>query len=137
MRITFNKPHLTGNEIIYIKDAIDKGHISGNGYYTKKCQKFFEEKYGFNKCLLTTSCTDALEMSALLMDIKPQDEVIVPSYTFVSSALAFAREGARIVFCDSRADHPGIDENAIEPLITNKTKAIVVVHYEQNNAIGR
>ncbi len=127
--IPFNKPYLTGKEVHYIYDAVASGKISGNGKYTKMCQQFFEEKYGFKKILLTTSCTDALEMCALLLDIKPGDEVIVPSYTFVSSALAFARQGAKIVFADSRPDHPGIDEEAIENLITGNTRAIVVVHY--------
>lgn len=127
--ISFNKPYLSGNELAYIKDAVDRGKISGNGYYTKQCHSFFEKKYGFKKTLLTTSCTDALEMAAILLDIKPGDEVIMPSYTFVSTANAFVLRGATIVFCDSRADHPGMDELAIEALITSKTKAIVVVHY--------
>jgi dTDP-4-amino-4,6-dideoxygalactose transaminase len=127
--IPFNKPYMTGAEIMYINDAVARGQISGNGYYTNKCQAFFEERYGIKKCLLTTSCTDALEMCALLLDIKPGDEVIVPSYTFVSTALAFVRQGATIVFADSREDHPGIDEKSIESLITPKTKAIIPVHY--------
>lgn len=128
-KIPFNKPFITGNELEYIQDAVDYGHISGNGKYTKLTQQFFERQYGFRKCLLTTSCTDALEMSALLLDIKPGDEVIIPSYTFVSTANAFVLRGARIRFVDSRKDHPGIDEDAIEALVTPKTKAIVVVHY--------
>jgi len=127
--IPFNKPHITGKEVHYIYDAVATGKISGNGKYTKKCQIFFEETWGFKKTLLTTSCTDALEMAALLLDIKPGDEVIMPSYTFVSTALAFVRQGARIVFADSRPDHPGIDESRIEKLITAKTKVIVPVHY--------
>ena len=127
--IPFNKPHLTGKEMHYIYQAVYSGKISGNGMYTKKCQKFFEERYGFKKALLTSSCTDALEMCAILANIEPGDEVIVPSYTFVSSAIAFVREGAKIVFADSRSDHPGIDEEGIEALITERTKAIVVVHY--------
>lgn len=105
------------------------GKISGNGYFTKKCQEFFEKKYGFRKCLLTSSCTDALEMAAILLNIKPGDEVIVPSYTFVSSANAFVLRGAKIVFVDSRPEHPGMDEEMLESLVTPKTKAIVVVHY--------
>jgi len=129
MKIPFNKPYLSGNEIGYIKEAVASGHISGNGHFTKKCQSFFEERWRFKKCLLTTSCTDALEMSALLLDIKPGDEVIMPSYTFVSTALAFVRQGAKIVFVDSRGDHPNIDENLIEALITPHTRAIVPVHY--------
>lgn len=127
--IPFNKPYLTGNELLYIKDAVNSGHISGNGSFSKKCQQFFEQKYGFKKTLLTTSCTDALEMCAILADIQPGDEVIIPSYTFVSTALAFVRQGADIIFADSRNDNPNIDECRIEQLITPKTKAIVVVHY--------
>lgn len=128
-KIPFNKPYLTGRETRYIKQAVNSGKISGNGIFSKKCQKFLEEKYGFQKALLTTSCTDALEMAAMLCDIQPGDEVIVPSYTFVSTALAFVRQGANIIFADSRSDHPGIDEDKIESLITSKTKAIVPVHY--------
>lgn len=127
--IPFNKPHITGKEVHYIYDAVATGHISGNGKYTKMCQKYFEERWGFKKTLLTTSCTDALEMCALLLNIEPGDEVIMPSYTFVSTALAFVRQGAKIVFADSRTDRPGIDESSIESLITEKTKAIVPVHY--------
>jgi dTDP-4-amino-4,6-dideoxygalactose transaminase len=127
--IPFNKPHLTGKEMHYMYQAVYSGKISGNGIFTKKCQKFFEERYGFKKSLLTTSCTDALEMCAILSDIGPGDEVIVPSYTFVSTALAFVRQGAKIIFVDSRYDTPGIDEDVIEDYITEKTKAIVPVHY--------
>lgn len=127
--IPFNKPYMTGKELEYIKEAVALGKISGNGTFTKKCHQFFQDRYGFKKCLLTTSCTDALEMSAMLLDIKPGDEVIVPSYTFVSTALAFVRQGARIVFADSRLDHPGIDEDSLEELITPRTRAIVPVHY--------
>jgi dTDP-4-amino-4,6-dideoxygalactose transaminase len=127
--IPFNKPYLTGKEIHYIYQAVQSGKISGNGMFTQKCQKFFEERYGFKKALLTTSCTDALEMCAILANIKEEDEVIVPSYTFVSTALAFVRQGAKIVFADSKKDHPGIDEDRIENLVTSKTKAIVPVHY--------
>jgi dTDP-4-amino-4,6-dideoxygalactose transaminase len=127
--IGFNKPHLTGKEIDFIQDAVKKSKISGDGDYTKKCHDFFEKKYGFRKCLLTTSCTDALEMAAILIDIQPGDEIIMPSYTFVSTANAFILRGAKIVFVDSRSDHPGIDENMIEDLINSKTKAIVPVHY--------
>jgi len=127
--IPFNKPHITGKEVHYIYDAVATGHISGNGKYTKMCQRYFEERWGFKKTLLTTSCTDAIEMCALLLNIQPGDEVIMPSYTFVSTPLAFVRQGAKIVFADSRTDRPGIDEDAIENLITEKTKAIVPVHY--------
>jgi dTDP-4-amino-4,6-dideoxygalactose transaminase len=127
--IPFNKPHLTGQETKYIEDAVRSGKISGDGMFTKKCHTFFESRYAMRKALLTTSCTDALEMSALLANIQPGDEVIMPSYTFVSTANAFVLRGAQIVFADSRTDHPGIDEDAIESLITPQTKAIVVVHY--------
>ena len=127
--LPFNKPYLTGKETQYIEQAVGSGKISGNGMFTKKCQTFFERKYGFKKCLLTTSCTDALEMCAILADISINDEVIVQSYTFVSSALAFVRQGAKIVFADSYSDNPNIDAEKIEALITAKTKAIVLVHY--------
>ena len=127
--IPFNKPYLTGKETEYITDAVASGKISGNGKYTQKCQKFFEDKFGFKKTLLTTSCTDALEMAAILIDIKEGDEIIMPSYTFVSTANAFVLRGAKIVFADSRKEHPNIDETRIESLITAKTKAIVPVHY--------
>lgn len=128
--IDFNRPHLTGSELKYIEQAVvDNLKISGNGVFTKKCQHYFEDRYGFMKCLLTTSCTDALEMAAILCDIQPGDEVIVPSYTFVSSALAFVRAGARIIFADSMERNPNIDAEKIEELITPKTKAIVPVHY--------
>jgi dTDP-4-amino-4,6-dideoxygalactose transaminase len=127
--IPFNKPYLTGKETDYINDAVTTGKISGNGKYTQKCQNFLQNKYGFGKCLLTTSCTDALEMAAILINIQPGDEVIIPSYTFVSTANAFVLRGAKIIFVDSRKDHPGIDEARIESLITNKTRAIVPVHY--------
>ena len=127
--IPFNKPFLTGKETHYIYEAVNSGKLSGNGIFTKKCQQFFEEKYFFKKALLTTSCTDALEMAAMLANIKPGDEVIVPSYTFVSTALAFVRQGAKIVFADSCNDNPNIDTNTIESLITKSTKAIVPVHY--------
>ena len=127
--IPFNKPFLCGSELDFIKDSIDRGKLSGNGYYTKKCQKFFEDRYSIKKCLLTTSCTDALEMASILLEIGKNDEVIVPSYTFVSTALAFTRQGAKVVFADSLSTHPNIDPNSIEKLITKRTKAIVVVHY--------
>ena len=129
MHIPFNLPHLTGKEAQYMYQAVYNGKLSGNGEFTKRCQRFFEEKYGFKKCLLTTSCTDALEMAAILCDIKPGDEVIVPSYTFVSSALAFVRQGAKIVFADSMKRNPNIDAELIEDLITPRTKVIVPVHY--------
>jgi len=127
--IPFNKPFLTGKETQYIEEAVASGKLSGNGIFTKKCHTFFESKFGFKKCLLTTSCTDALEMCAILANISNDDEVIIPSYTFVSSALPFVRQGAKIVFADSYKDNPNIDPEEIERLITPKTKAIVIVHY--------
>ncbi|MCX6296966.1 MAG: dTDP-4-amino-4,6-dideoxygalactose transaminase [Bacteroidetes bacterium] len=127
--ITFNKPYLTGKETDYIKDAVSNLKISGDGVYTKKCHDFFEKKYDFKKVLLTTSCTDALEMAAILLDIKEGDEVIAPSYTFVSTVNAFVLRGAKIVFIDSSVENPNMDVEAIEALITPKTKVIVPVHY--------
>ena len=129
MKVPFNKPFLTGKEAHYMYQAVYSMKLSGNGMFTKKCQQFFEEKYGFKKAVMTTSGTDALEMAAILCDVKPGDEVIVPSYTFVSSALAFVRQGARIIFADSCKDNPNIDVDKIEALITDKTKVIVPVHY--------
>ena len=127
--IYFNKPYLTGNETTYLKDAVEKGKISGNGFYTNRCHDFFKLKLKNEFNLCTTSCTDALEMSALLCNIKTGDEVIMPTFTFVSTANAFMLRGAKIRFVDSRKDHPGMDEELIEELITKNTKAIVVVHY--------
>lgn len=127
--IPFNKPYLTGKEAHYLYQAVLSGKISGDGIFTKKCHKFFEERYGFKKVLLTTSCTDALELAALLLRIQPGDEVIMPSFTFVSTANAFALRGAHIRFVDSRPDHPGMDESKIEEVINARTKAIVPVHY--------
>lgn len=128
-KIDFNRPHLTGKEIQYISEAVSYGKISGNGVFTARCHEFFRSQFGFQKCLLTTSCTDALEMAALLLNLKPNDEVIVPSYTFVSSANPFVLRGATIRFADSEALSPNIDAAKIEELITSRTKAIVVVHY--------
>lgn len=127
--LPFNKPAQVGNELTYIQNCFVQGHISGNGVYTKQCEHFFEERFGFKKALMTTSCTDALEMAAILIDVQPGDEVIVPSYTFVSSANAFVLRGAKIIFADSEAGTPNIDASSLEALITPKTKAIVVVHY--------
>jgi dTDP-4-amino-4,6-dideoxygalactose transaminase len=127
--IPFNKPYLTGNEITYIADAVSRSKISGNGFYTQKCHEYFQTRYGFKKCLLTTSGTDALEMAAILCDIQLGDEVIIPSFTFPSTANAFVLRGAKIVFADSKESHPGIDETKIESLITSRTKVIVPVHY--------
>jgi dTDP-4-amino-4,6-dideoxygalactose transaminase len=129
MKVPFNKPFLTGNETKYIEDAVKSMKISGDGVYTKKCHDFFEQKYGFKKCLLATSCTDALEMAAILINTTEGDEIIMPSYTFVSTSNAFVLRGAKIVFADSKTDHPNIDVSKIEALITPKTKAIVPVHY--------
>lgn len=127
--IPFNRPFLTGRETEYVRQAVESGKISGNGAFTQKCQRFFERRYGFRKTLLTTSCTDALEMAAILSEVGPGDEVIVPSFTFVSSALAFVRQGAHIVFADSCADHPNLDLDRVEALITPRTKVLVAVHY--------
>ena len=127
--IPFNKPYCSGRELKYIEQVCHSTTMSGNGDFTKKCHHFFEEKYGFKKVLLCTSGTDALEMCAMLCDLKPGDEVIVPSYTFVSTALAFLREGAKVVFADSGKDNPNITLSDIEPLVTSKTKVIAVVHY--------
>jgi dTDP-4-amino-4,6-dideoxygalactose transaminase len=127
--IPFNKPFIVGKELDYIRQSVESGKISGDGLFTAKCHRFFEQRYGFGKALLTTSCTDALEMAAILCNIQPGDEVIVPSYTFVSTANAFVMRGAKVVFADSRADHPGVCEKHIAQLVTAKTKVIVVVHY--------
>lgn len=128
-RIPFNKPYFTGAEVEYIRQAFQANHTAGNGVFTRRCQEFFEERYRFHKCLLTQSCTDALEMCALLARIQPGDEVIVPSYTFVSTANAFVLQGARIRFCDSEPGSPHLDPAALRELIRPNTRAIVVVHY--------
>ena len=127
--IHFNRPYMTGRETEYIRQAVESGKISGNGDFSRRCQHYFESRYGFRKCLLTTSCTDALEMAAILTGVGPGDEVIVPSYTFVSSALAFVRQGATIVFADSRDDEPNLDASKLESLVTPRTRVIVPVHY--------
>jgi dTDP-4-amino-4,6-dideoxygalactose transaminase len=127
--IRFNRPYQTGHELDYIRDALERGRLAGNGDYTQKCHSFFEERYGFPKVLLTTNCTHALEMSSVLMDVQEGDEVIMPSYTFVSTANAFVLRGARVVFADSRPEHLNLDLEQIEELITERTKAIVLVHY--------
>ena len=127
--IDFNKPPLTGNEEKYVIESIKSPKISGDGEFSKRCHQWFEQKLGCKKALLTTSCTHALEMAAILLDIKEGDEVIMPSYTFVSTANAFALRGARIVFVDIRPDTMNIDESKIEAAITKKTRAIVPVHY--------
>jgi dTDP-4-amino-4,6-dideoxygalactose transaminase len=127
--IPFNKPYLTGKETIYINEAVRLKKISGDGIFTRRCHEFFTNRYGFKKVLLTTSCTDALEMAAILINIQPGDEVIMPSFTFVSTANAFVLRGAKIVFADSLKNSPNIDAEKIESLITSRTKAIVPVHY--------
>jgi len=127
--IPFNKPYLAGPEIQYIEEAVRSGKISGDGLFTKRCHRFFEEQLGFQKVLLTTSCTDALEMAALLLDLQPGDEVIVPSYTFVSTPNAFVLRGAKIVFADSTAENPNLDAAVLKSLVTPRTRAIVPVHY--------
>ncbi len=127
--IPFNKPYLTGKETEYISQVLSSGKIAGDGPFTRKCQLFFEQALKFRKALLTTSCTDALELASLLIHVQPGDEVIVPSYTFVSTANPFVLRGAKIVFADSCEDNPNIDADKIEPLITKKTRAIVPVHY--------
>lgn len=127
--IPFNKPYMTGKETEYIKEAVQSGKISGDGIFTKKCHDFFKTRYGFKAALLTTSCTDALEMAAILINTQPGDEVIIPAYTFVSTANAFVLRGAKIVFADSNLANPNFDADLIEDLITPRTKAIVPVHY--------
>lgn len=128
MRIPFNKPYFTGKECQYISESVKSGKISGDGVFTKKCHNYFEKKY-FDKVLLTTSCTDALEMTALLLNISDGDEVIAPSFTFVSTVNPFVLRGAKIIFADSEAKTPNINADKVEGLITDKTKAIIVVHY--------
>src|SRR6266852_3124209 len=127
--IPFNRPCLVGNEYKYIADAIANGHASGDGPFTKKCHHLLETELGTMKALLTTSCTHALEMAALLLDCGPEDEIIVPSYTFVSTANAFALRGARLVFADSLPDHPNLDPAQVGALVTPRTKVIAPVHY--------
>ena len=127
--IDFNRPAIVGNELKYIQDAVAQGMLCGDGKYTKLCSEWMRKRFDVNQVFLTTSCTHALEMAAFLSDIQPGDEVIMPSYTFVSTADAFVLRGARIVFTDIRPDTMNIDENLIEQAITDKTKAIVPVHY--------
>lgn len=127
--IPFNKPSIVGKEQEYMLQAVAQGHISGDGYFTKRCQNYLEQFLACTKVLLTTSCTDALELSALLLDLKPEDEVIIPSFTFVSTANAFVLRGARPVFIDIREDTLNLDESLLASLITERTRAIVPVHY--------
>ena len=128
-RIPFNRPTLHGKELEYVAEAVASGHLSGDGRFTKACERILADEAGANRAFLTTSCTDALEMTALLLDVREGDEVIVPAFTFVSTANAFALRGARPVFADIRADTLNIDERTIEGLVTPRTRAIVVVHY--------
>lgn len=127
--IPFNKPYATGHELTYIKQALEGGKISGDGVFTQKCHTWLEQRLGSGRAFLTTSCTDALEAAALLCEIKPGDEVIMPSYTFVSTANAFILRGARVRFIDSQINHPNMDVNLIEEVITGNTRMIVPVHY--------
>ncbi len=129
MNIPFNKPYMTGKELWYISQAHANGHLAGDGVFTKKCSAWLEQRIGCKKALLTHSCTAALEMAAILIDVRPGDEIIMPSYTFVSTANAFVLRGGVPVFVDIRSDTLNIDETLIESAITPKTKAIVVVHY--------
>src|SRR3989304_2320531 len=128
-KISFNQPIISGNEFTYMQDAIKNMHISGDGVYTRKCHALLEETLGVKKVMLTTSCTHALELSALLLDIQPGDEVIIPSFTFVSTVNAFVLRGAIPVFADIRPDTLNLDETQMEGLITPRTKAVVPVHY--------
>ena len=128
-KIPFNKPTLTGNELDYIRKSVESGKVSGDGLFSRKCHQFLEKTFGIKKALLTTSCTHALEMAAILLELKPGDEVIVPSYTFVSTANAFVLRGATPVFVDIRPDTLNVDETLIPEKITNRTKAIFVMHY--------
>ena len=127
--IPFNKPFIAGKELHYIAQAVTFGNIAGDGFFTKKCATLFQEQFGIAKVLMTPSCTAALEMAAILCDLRPGDEVIVPSYTFVSTVSAFVREGATPVFVDVRPDTLNLDESQIEAAVTERTKAIVPVHY--------
>ncbi len=129
IRVDFNRPVIVGRELEYMKQAIENGHISGDGPFTKKCHAFLEEELGVRKALLTTSCTHALEMSAILLDIQPGDEVIIPDFTFVSTVNAFVLRGAKPVFLDIRPDTLNLNESRLEAALTPKTKAIVPVHY--------
>ena len=128
-RIPFNRPSVAGDELRYIRESVESGRISGDGVFTEKCRRLLEELLGAHRVLLTTSCTHALEMAALLLDLGPGDEVIVPSFTFVSTANAFVLRGARPVFVDIRPDTLNLDERLLEGLVTPRTRAIVPVHY--------
>ena len=127
--IPFNKPFVAGKELYYIAQAVTYGNISGDGHFTRQCSTLLEERFGIKKLLMTPSCTAALEMAAMLCQLNPGDEVIMPSYTFVSTANAFVRVGAKPVFVDVRPDSLNLDETLIEDAITDRTKVIVPVHY--------
>jgi dTDP-4-amino-4,6-dideoxygalactose transaminase len=127
--IPFNRPNLSGNELKYVAEAVRMGHISGDGFYTRQCHDFLERKLGVRKALLTTSCTHALELAALLLDLNKGDEIIVPAFSFVSTANAFVLRGARPVFADVRPDTLNLDEKKLPQLITRNTRGIVPVHY--------
>ena len=127
--IPFNKPFIVGKELYYIAQAVTMGNLGGDGYFTTACASLMQERFGIHKVLMVPSCTAALEMAAMLCNVGPGDEVIMPSYTFVSTASAFVRLGAKPVFVDIRPDTLNIDENLIEAAITDKTKVICVVHY--------
>lgn len=129
INVDFNRPVVVGNEFEYMRQAVENGHISGDGPFTKRCHAFFEKELGVQKALLTTSCTHALEMSAILLDIQPGDEVIIPDFTFVSTVNAFVLRGAKPVFLDIRSDTLNLDESQLEGSISPRTKAIVPVHY--------
>ncbi|HNS16585.1 MAG TPA: dTDP-4-amino-4,6-dideoxygalactose transaminase [Bacteroidales bacterium] len=129
MKVLFNKPYITGREAHHLAQVALSGQLSGNGQYTQMCHAFFQQRFGFGKVLLTTSCSDALEMAAILCDVQPGDEVIMPSFTFVSTANAFLLRGARIRFADTLDRYPNIDPESIKGLITSRTRVIVVVHY--------
>ena len=129
LKVDFNRPVTVGREFEYMREAIENRHISGDGPFTKKCHAFLEEKLGVPKALLTTSCTHALEMSALLLGIQPGDEVIIPDFTFVSTVNAFVVRGARPVFVDVQPDTLNLDESRLEAALTPRTKAVVPVHY--------
>lgn len=129
LRVDFNRPVIVGREFEYMRQAIENAHISGDGPFTKQCHAFFEKELGVPKALLTTSCTHALEMAALLLEIQPGDEVIIPDFTFVSTVNAFVLRGAKPVFIDVRPDTLNLDESRLEAALTPKTKAIIPVHY--------
>src|SRR3954447_10561951 len=128
-RIPFNRASLVGNELEYIRQSVESGHISGDGSFSKRCEQMLQQLLSVRRALLTTSCTDALEMSGLLLDLEPGDEVIVPSFTFVSTINAYVLRGAKPVFIDVRPDTLNLDETQLESLITERTRAVVPVHY--------